>query len=142
MDNITFLKTLLLFMLLLLSLISQAGGSYHPVTITTFSSENDKFEFTADVATHRSWIDKECHKIQVYGDYDANRWSSYKRPMSIDNHMRAITYLAISAKANHQVLFGYMGKGLHKTKSCTYISKGLIYSYHDKVIIMWIHDSI
>jgi hypothetical protein len=62
--------------------------------------------------------------------------------MNKDNHMKAIKYLANSAKNNKEILFGYIGPGLHKEKGCTYKSKGLIYSDYDKVFVMSLHDSI
>ena len=54
----------------------------------------------------------------------------------------AIKYLSDSERNGKEILFGHIGSGLHKVKSCTYESKGLIYSDYGKVFIMSVHGSI
>ncbi len=128
--------------LLMLPLIAEAGGSYYPITITSFTHNKYEFHFTAKASEERKWMDQECKEIEVSGEYDTLKWIGYKRPMNKDNHMQAIKYLANSAKNNKEILFGYIGSGLHKEKSCTYKSRGLIYSDYDKVFVMSLYGSI
>lgn len=138
------MKRTLLTIVLIWPLLVVAGGSYHPITITSFEYDENEFSFIAKTSNEWAWLHEECKEIFVSGAYDAANWVGYKNLIDKDKHNQAIAYLESHAKDNEKVFFGYIGNGLFRTKNCTYLSKGLVFFGNDKArpFIMSIYDKI
>ncbi|TRY09410.1 hypothetical protein [Shewanella hanedai] len=136
------MRVISIFIVFLLSASVLAGGSYFPIHITEFENDGDEFKLSATVSDERKWMEKECKKISVTGEYDTLKWITHKNPMNKSTHMEAVDYLSKSLKTKEKIYFGYIGSGLHKVARCTYVSKGLIFSNYDKTYVMSVHGSI
>ncbi|AWF82279.1 hypothetical protein BTJ40_16395 [Microbulbifer sp. A4B17] len=136
------MREISVFIALFLAASVYAGGDNFPVHITYYEGDGYKFKFTASVSEERKWMDMECEKIYVSGEYDKLKWAKYKRPMSEENHMLALSYLEKASISKKKIYLGYLGSGLHRVAKCTYISKGLIFENYGKPHVMSVHGSI
>lgn len=134
------MKKILFLYIFLASSPASAGGTHFPIRVTEMSSEGVNFKMTATVLRDEGeWLDNGCPQIYVSGTYDRAKWSTYKRPMSENAHIQAISLLNESLELQKAVYFGSFGNGLRKVAHCSYKSKaifienGRIYSIYSSI---------
>ncbi|UTA48340.1 hypothetical protein L1F30_02060 [Simiduia sp. 21SJ11W-1] len=105
-----------------------SGGDHFPIHVTEIEIDGSNFSFNAiPVTEERKWMEEECTSVKVSGTYGVLKWLNYKAPISKDEHALALATLQKSYESEKKIYFGYIGGGLHKVSSCSYLSKGLLY---------------
>lgn len=139
------LKHTRLLILVLFSAGAFAGGYHFEVQVEAFESNIESpNNFTAvlsPTAVKSNWFEEKCQKIIVVGEFDAERWKDYKRPMSLETHKESIEYL--SSSVGKTIYFGVIGQGLSEATKCHFQSKGLFLApYAGKSVVYSVYGRI